>query len=72
MNKILLATLSVCFLLVLSSFNVNQDTPDAIVGSWKNGEGTGIINIYTGGAEPRKEDLFLRALKPPDFQNPRK
>ena len=34
--------------------------------------GTVVINIYAGGAEPRKEDLFLRALRPPDYQNPRK
>lgn len=34
--------------------------------------GTVVINIYTGGAEPRKENLFLRGLRPPEFQNPRK
>jgi hypothetical protein len=34
--------------------------------------GTVVINIYAGGAEPRKEDLFLRALTLPVYQNPMK
>jgi hypothetical protein len=34
--------------------------------------GTVVVNIYTGGAAPRREDLFLGALNLPEYRNPAK
>ena len=41
MKQILLATLSVCIVLIISSFTVKQDNPDGNGGRWENREGTG-------------------------------
>jgi uncharacterized protein (DUF2147 family) len=65
MKKILLATLLVCFVLLVSSFTVKQDNPDAIVGSWKNGEGTGIIQIYKNGDKYQGKITWLKEPNDP-------
>jgi uncharacterized protein (DUF2147 family) len=71
MKKIILATLSICFVLVVSSFAVKQDNPDAIVGSWKNGEGTGIIQIYKNGDKYQGKITWLKEPNDPKTGNPK-
>ena len=71
MKKFLLATLSVCFLLTISSFSVKQDNPDAIVGSWKNGEGTGIISIYKNGDKYQGKITWLKEPNDPKTDKPK-
>jgi len=71
MKKILLATLSVCFLLIISSFTVQQDNPDAIIGSWKNGEGTGIIQIYKNGDKYQGKITWLKEPNDPKTGKPK-
>jgi uncharacterized protein (DUF2147 family) len=71
MKKILLATLSICFALLVSSFAVKQDNPDAIVGSWKNGEGTGIIQIYKNGDKYQGKITWLKEPNDPKTGKPK-
>ena len=71
MKKILLATLSICLVLVISSFAVKQDNPDAIVGSWKNGEGTGIIQIYKNGDKYQGKITWLKEPNDPKTGKPK-
>lgn len=37
--------------ITLSSLTFPKDNPDAIVGLWKNGEGTGVVQIYKKGEQ---------------------
>lgn len=71
MKKILLATLSFCLVLVISSFSVKQDNPDAIIGSWKNGEGTGIIQIYKNGDKYQGKITWLKEPNDPKIGKPK-
>lgn len=71
MKKKLLAILSVCLVLLISSFAVKQDNPDAIVGSWKNGEGTGIILIYKNGDKYQGKISWLKEPNDPKTGKPK-
>ena len=71
MKKILSAAFFTCLVLSISSFRVKQDNPDAIVGSWKNGEGTGVIQIYKNGDKYQGKITWLKEPNDPKTGKPK-
>jgi uncharacterized protein (DUF2147 family) len=55
----------------LLSFTPKQGNPDAIVGSWKNGEGTGIIQIYKNGDKYQGKITWLKEPNDPKTGKPK-
>jgi uncharacterized protein (DUF2147 family) len=61
-------------LLILSSFAplpLTQNNADAIIGSWKNGEGTGIIQIYKNGEKYQGKIIWLNEPNDPETGKPK-
>jgi uncharacterized protein (DUF2147 family) len=71
MLKLSVAALLLFSAVLLVSFTLNQDNPDAIVGSWKNGEGTGIIQIYKNGEKYQGKIIWLKEPNDPDTGKPK-
>jgi uncharacterized protein (DUF2147 family) len=60
------------FLGLLSvAFTAKQDNPDAIVGVWKNGEGTGMIKIYKNGEKYQGKIVWLKEPNDPETGAPK-
>ena len=57
MKKLLFLSLAV---VILASFTVQQNNPDAIIGIWKNGEGTAHIQIYKNGDKYQGKIIWLK------------
>lgn len=57
--------------IVISSYTIGQEPADAVVGSWKNGEGTGIIQIYKNGNKYQGKIIWLKEPNDPDTGNPK-
>ncbi|MFT3844718.1 MAG: DUF2147 domain-containing protein [Lacibacter sp.] len=53
------------------SFASAQDNKDAIIGSWKNGEGTGIIQIYKNGDKYQGKLIWLKEPVDPETGKPK-
>ena len=61
-------------LFILSSFTqlpFTQNNADAIIGSWKNGEGTGIIQIYKNGEKYQGKIIWLKEPNDPETGKPK-
>lgn len=56
---------------VLLSFTSLQEEADAIVGVWKNGEGTGMIRIYKNGEKYQGKIVWLKEPNDPDTGKPK-
>jgi uncharacterized protein (DUF2147 family) len=57
--------------IILAGFTVNQDNPDAILGVWKNGEGTGMIKISKNGDKYQGRIVWLKEPNDPDTGKPK-
>jgi uncharacterized protein (DUF2147 family) len=72
MNKKVVTTLAAILMLIsVSSFTVWQNEADAVIGSWKNGEGTGIIQIYKNGDKYQGKIIWLKEPNDPATGNPK-
>jgi uncharacterized protein (DUF2147 family) len=56
---------------LLFGFISKQDNPDAIVGVWKNGEGTGIIKITKNGEKYQGRIVWLKEPNDPETGKPK-
>ena len=54
----------------ISSKSISPN-PDAIVGNWKNGEGTGIIQIYKNGEKYQGKIIWLKEPNDPETGKPK-
>lgn len=71
MKKLAFSVLALCCAFFFLSFTVQQDNPDAIIGSWKNGEGTGIIQIYKNGDKYQGKIIWLKEPNDPETGKPK-
>ncbi|NCU05342.1 MAG: DUF2147 domain-containing protein, partial [Chitinophagaceae bacterium] len=72
MKKLTFAAIVLFSTILLTSFTtVAQDNPDAIIGSWKNGEGTGIIQIYKNGDKYQGKITWLKEPNDPATGKPK-
>ncbi|MFN4147062.1 MAG: DUF2147 domain-containing protein [Runella sp.] len=56
----------VCTLACFSILNTLANNPDAILGVWKNGEGTGLVQIYKKGDLYYGKIVWLKVPNNPD------
>jgi len=70
MKKLFLLMIISVTLFASYSFTL-QTNADAIVGSWKNGEGTGIIQIYKNGDKYQGKITWLKEPNDPKTGNPK-
>lgn len=71
MKRLALPLIVTLFALLLSSFCYFQDESDAIVGVWKNGEGTGMIRIYKNGDKYQGKIVWLKEPNDPETGKPK-
>ena len=55
----------------LTSFRTSQDEGDAVVGVWKNGEGTGMIKITRNGDKYQGKIVWLKEPNDPETGKPK-
>jgi uncharacterized protein (DUF2147 family) len=60
MKKLVFLLTTVITVTAVLSFTKQQTGADAILGSWKNGEGTGIIQIYKNGEKYQGKLTWLK------------
>ena len=70
MKKLFLGTTILTTLLASYSFTL-QTNADAILGSWKNGEGTGIIQIYKNADKYQGKITWLKEPNDPETGIPK-
>jgi len=56
----------VSFFLLLTSTQLLAQNPDAVLGVWKNGEGTGMVQIYKKGDKHFGKVVWLKVPNDPD------
>ncbi len=71
MKKLFLLPVIIVALFASYSFTLLQINADAIVGSWKNGEGTGIIQIYKNAEKYQGKITWLKEPNDPDTGKPK-
>ncbi len=71
MKRIALLTFLAFTSSVLFSFTSMQEEADAIVGVWKNGEGTGMIRIYKNGEKYQGKIVWLKEPNDPETGKPK-
>lgn len=71
MKRIALLTVLALTTTVLLSFTSMQEEADAIVGVWKNGEGTGMIRIYKNGEKYQGKIVWLKEPNDPETGKPK-
>ncbi|RXK61915.1 DUF2147 domain-containing protein [Lacibacter luteus] len=71
MKKLAYIKFTLCCTILFLSFTLVQDNPDAIIGSWKNGEGTGIIQIYKNGDKYQGKIIWLKEPNDPETGKPK-
>jgi uncharacterized protein (DUF2147 family) len=71
MKRFALLTTTILATLVLFSFSAAQDEADAIVGVWKNGEGTGMVKIYKNGEKYQGKIVWLKEPNDPETGKPK-
>ncbi|OWP63711.1 SIGNAL peptide protein [Hymenobacter amundsenii] len=64
--KLLKQSLLALLLVFLTSVAALADNSDAVVGVWKNGEGTGMIQIYKSGDKYFGRLVWLKVANNPD------
>ena len=65
------ALVSFVVLTSVSSFSLLGENPDAIVGVWKNGEGTGMVKIYKNGDKYQGKIVWLKEPNDPETGKPK-
>ncbi|MBY0478279.1 MAG: DUF2147 domain-containing protein [Chitinophagaceae bacterium] len=71
MKRIAFITAVALTITVLFSFTSVQEEADAIIGVWKNGEGTGMIRIYKNGEKYQGKIVWLKEPNDPDTGKPK-
>ncbi len=71
MKKLVFLSIAVITVTAVLSFAKQQTNPDAILGSWKNGEGTGIIQIYKNGEKYQGKITWLKEPNDPETGKPK-
>lgn len=71
MKKLVFLLITVITVTAVLSFSKQQTNPDAILGSWKNGEGTGIIQIYKNGEKYQGKITWLKEPNDPETGKPK-
>mgnify|MGYP006176907449 FL=1 len=71
MKRFALLTTTILATLVFFSFSAAQDEADAIVGVWKNGEGTGMVRIYKNGDKYQGKIVWLKEPNDPETGKPK-
>ena len=71
MKKIVFLLITAITVTAVLSFTKQQTNPDAIIGSWKNGEGTGIIQIYKNGEKYQGKITWLKETNDPETGKPK-
>jgi len=71
MKKLVFFLITVITVTAVLSFSKQQTNPDAILGSWKNGEGTGIIQIYKNGEKYQGKITWLKEPNDPETGKPK-
>lgn len=51
---------------LLANLSIAQSNPDALLGVWKNGEGTGMVQIYKKGEKYYGRIVWLKTPNNPD------
>lgn len=63
--------LSICSLLSVKASPFLNDNPDAIIGNWKTGEGTAVVQIYKQGSNYFGKIVWLKEPNNPNTGKPR-
>jgi len=63
--------LPACLSLLLMSFMPFSNEGDAIVGVWKNGEGTGMVKIFKNGDKYQGKIVWLKVPNDPETGKPK-
>ncbi len=63
--------LSAIYILPVQSKPINADNPDAIIGNWKTGEGTAVVQIYKQGSSYFGKIVWLNEPNNPSTGKPR-
>jgi len=71
MKKLVFLLITVITVTAVLSFARQQTSADAILGSWKNGEGTGIIQIYKNGEKYQGKITWLKEPNDPETGKPK-
>jgi len=71
MKKLSFLSNAVITVTAVLPFAKQQTNPDAIIGSWKNGEGTGIIQIYKNGEKYQGKITWLKEPNDPETGKPK-
>lgn len=71
MRKLSFTVILFCTAVLLASYTVKQDNADAIVGVWKNGEGTGMIKITKNGDKYQGRIVWLKEPNDPETGKPK-
>lgn len=71
MKKLLFLSITVITVTAVLSFTKQQTNADAIIGSWKNGEGTGVIQIYKNGEKYQGKITWLKEPNDPETGKPK-
>ncbi len=71
MKKFFFLSLSAITVTAVLSFAKQQTRADAILGSWKNGEGTGVIQIYKNGEKYQGKITWLKEPNDPETGKPK-
>lgn len=72
MKRMLARLFAPLVLIGLSAFStLQQNEEDAIIGIWKNGEGTGMIRIYKNGEKYQGRIVWLKEPNDPETGQPK-
>jgi len=63
--------LSAIYILPVQSKPINADNADAIIGNWKTGEGTAVVQIYKQGSSYFGKIVWLKEPNNPSTGKPR-
>lgn len=58
-------------LLLTTAFYLHQDSPDALVGVWKTGEGTAMVRMYKNGEKYQGKIVWLKEPNDPETGKPK-
>jgi uncharacterized protein (DUF2147 family) len=71
MRKLIFLSVCIFSVFIMLSFTAKQDEADAVIGVWKNGEGTGMIKITKNGDKYQGRIVWLKEPNDPDTGKPK-
>lgn len=71
MGSFFMFTMLVATTLVASARDMEKGDPNAIIGTWKNGEGTGMIKISRNGDKFQGQIVWLKEPNDPETGKPK-